>query len=108
VLASKRKQPASSDQVITELCLYHGPRSPLDLVAIEFVFVRLFEAFRRTSQAAGTGTSAGADTQPAKKSRVPSMRNMLVPRYTTILICTLLFVNSICILMMRLSVGNLR
>jgi hypothetical protein len=49
VLASKRKQPASSDQVITELPLYHGPRSPLDLVAVEFIFGCLFEAFRHTS-----------------------------------------------------------
>jgi hypothetical protein len=45
VLASKRKQPASSDEVITELPPYRGPRSPLDLVAVEFVFGRQFEAF---------------------------------------------------------------
>jgi hypothetical protein len=62
VLVSKRKQPTSSDQVITKVPPYRGPQSPLDLVAIEFVFGCLFEAFRHTSQVAGTGTSAGADT----------------------------------------------
>jgi hypothetical protein len=45
VLVSKCKRSTSSDQVITELPPYHGPRSPLDLVAVEFVFGRLFEAF---------------------------------------------------------------
>jgi hypothetical protein len=45
VLASKRKQPASFDEVITELPPYRGPRSPLDLVAVEFVFGYQFEAF---------------------------------------------------------------
>jgi hypothetical protein len=101
------KQPASSDQVITELPPYPGPRSPLDLVGVEFVFGRLFEAFRGTSQATRTGTSAGADTRPAKKSQVPSMKKILVAMYAMILICTLMFVNSICILMMHLSIGNL-
>jgi hypothetical protein len=69
VLASKRKQPASSDQVITELPPYPGPRSPLDLVAVEIIFGCLFEAFRHTSLAAGTGTSAGADTSRPKNLR---------------------------------------
>jgi hypothetical protein len=45
VLVSKCYQHASSDQVITELPPYRGPRSPLDLIAVEFVFGRLFEAF---------------------------------------------------------------
>jgi hypothetical protein len=108
VLASKRKQPASSNQVITELPPCRGPQSPLNLVAVEFVFGRLFKAFRHTSQVAGTRTLAGADTQPTKKYRAPSMKKILAPRYATILTCTLLFANSIYILMMRLSVGNIR
>jgi hypothetical protein len=108
VLTSKYKKPTSSDQVITELPPYRGPRSPLDLVAVEFVFVHLFESFRYTSQAAWNGTSAGADTQLAKKSWASSMRKVLMPRYVTILICPLLLANSICLLMMHLSIGNLR
>jgi hypothetical protein len=109
VLASKPKQPAPSDQVIIKLPPYRGPQSPLDLVVVEFVLGRLFEAFRHTFQAAGTGTSAGADTQLTKKSWVPSMRKVLTPKYVMILICTLLLLNSICIMMMmRLSIGNLR
>jgi hypothetical protein len=35
---------------------------------IEIVFGRLFEVFQHASQAAGTGTSAGDDTQPSKKT----------------------------------------
>jgi hypothetical protein len=109
VLASKRKQPAPSDQVIIELPLYRGPQSPLDLVAVEFIFGCLFEAFRYTSQAAGTRTSVGANTQPTKKPRAASMRKVLTSRCVMILICTLLLENLICILMMmRMSVGNLQ
>jgi hypothetical protein len=36
---------APADQVIIELPPYHGPQSPLDLVAVEHIFGRLFEAF---------------------------------------------------------------
>jgi hypothetical protein len=45
VLASKRKQAASSDQVTTELPPYRGPRSPLDVVAVEFVFGAYLKLF---------------------------------------------------------------
>jgi hypothetical protein len=44
----KRKQiKTSTYQVMTqiELSPYRGPRSPLDLVTIEIIFERLFEAF---------------------------------------------------------------
>jgi hypothetical protein len=60
-----------TDQVMIQIELppYCRPRSPLDLVAIEIIFRRLFEAFRRTSQAIGTGSSAGGDTQPLKKKK---------------------------------------
>jgi hypothetical protein len=108
VLVSKRKQHASSDQVTTKLLPHHVPQSHLGLVAVKLVFGRLFEAFQHPSQAARTDTSAGADTQPAKRLRAPPMRRMLASRYVTILICTLLFVNLSCILMIHLSVGNLR
>jgi hypothetical protein len=63
-----------------ELPPYHEPRSHLDLVAIEIIFGHLFKAFRRTSQAAGTGSSAGGDTQPLKMKRIPMLRSILVPR----------------------------
>jgi hypothetical protein len=78
------------------------------LVAVKLVFGCLFEAFQRPSQAARTDTSAGADTQPVKRVWMLLMRRMLTPKYVTILICTLLFMNLSCILMIHLSVGNLR
>jgi hypothetical protein len=108
VLVSKRKQHAPSDHVITELFPHHVSRSPLVLVTVKLVFGRLFEAFQCLTQAARTDTSAGAETQPAKRLWAPPMRRMLVPRYVTTLICTLLFVNLSCTLMIHLSVGNLR
>jgi hypothetical protein len=107
VLVPKRKQPTPSDQVTTELLPHHVPRSPLVLVTVKLDFGRIFEAFQRPSQAARIDTLTGADTQPAKRLRAPSMRRMLAPRYVRILICTLLFVNLSCILMIHLSVGNL-
>jgi hypothetical protein len=39
VLVSKHKQPASSDQVTTELFPYHAPRRSLGLVAVRLVFL---------------------------------------------------------------------
>jgi hypothetical protein len=50
-----------------ELLPYRGPRSQLDLVAIEIIFGCLLEAFWDTSQVAGIGISASCDTQPQKK-----------------------------------------
>jgi hypothetical protein len=49
VLASKIKQPTSSDQVITELPPYRGPRSSLDLVVVEFfsAYLKLFDTLLR-------------------------------------------------------------
>jgi hypothetical protein len=108
VLFSKRKQPTPSDQVRTELFPHHIPRSLLGLVVVKLVFGCLFEAFQRLTQAARTDTLAGADTQPAKRLRASPMRRMLMPRYVTILICTLLFVTLSCTLMTHLSVGNIR
>jgi hypothetical protein len=44
-----------------ELPPYHVSRSPLDLIVVEIIFGRLFEAFRHVSQDASTGTSTDAD-----------------------------------------------
>jgi hypothetical protein len=78
----KLKQSSSSvDQVMThiELPPYRRLQNPLDLVAREIIFERLFEAFRHMSQATGTGTSVGGDIQP-KKICQPSLKRILVPR----------------------------
>jgi hypothetical protein len=61
--ALKRKQSKPpADQVMTQIELppYSGSRSPLDLVAVEIIFERLFEGFRHASQADGAGTSVGS------------------------------------------------
>jgi hypothetical protein len=68
VLGTKRKpDKAPADQMIIELPPYHESRSPLDLVAVEHIFGRLFEDFRHVIQVARTGTSAGDDAQPSKR-----------------------------------------
>jgi hypothetical protein len=93
-LASKRKT-TTSDQVITKLHSYHGSRNRLNLVSVNLAFGRLFEAFQHISQAIRTDATAGADTQPAKKTQVPSMRRILAPRYVMLLTCILLPVTSV-------------
>jgi hypothetical protein len=60
VLASKRKQPAPSDQVATELFPHRVPRCSPDLVALKLVFGHLFEALQCPTQATKIDTSAGA------------------------------------------------
>jgi cytochrome b561 len=94
VLASKCKQHVPSDQVTTELFPHHSPHCSLGLVVVKLVFMRLFEALQRPTQAAQINTSVGADTQPAKRLRASSMRKMLTPRYVTVLTCALLLMNS--------------
>jgi hypothetical protein len=93
MLASKRKQRVPSDQVTTELFPHHAPHCSLGLVAIKLVFGRLFDALQRITQATGIDTSAGADTQPIKRLRVPLMRRMLASRYVIVLTYALLLVN---------------
>jgi hypothetical protein len=83
VLASKCKQHAPSDQVTTVLFPHHAPRSSSGLVEVKLVFGHLFEALQHPAQAAQMDTSAGADTQLAKRLRALPMRKMLVIRYTT-------------------------
>jgi hypothetical protein len=94
-LASKHKIPTSSDQVITELPFYHSSRNRSNLVLVNLVFGRLFDAFQHISQAIGTDATAGADIQPAKKTQAPSMRRILAPRYVLLLTYILLLVTSI-------------
>jgi hypothetical protein len=91
-LVSKRKTTISSDQVITEPPSYHGSHNRLNLVLVNLAFGRLFEAFQHISQAIRTDAMAGADTQPAKKTRVPSMKRILAPRHVMLLTCILLLV----------------
>jgi hypothetical protein len=46
VLGTKHKHnKATDDQVIIELPPYRGPRRPQDIVVVEHLFGRLFEAF---------------------------------------------------------------
>jgi hypothetical protein len=81
--ALKRKQSKlPADQLMTQIDLppYHGPQSPLNLVVVEIIFERLFEAFRHASQGAGAGTLVGGAAQPAKKTREPPLKSVLVPR----------------------------
>jgi hypothetical protein len=92
VLASKRKQPAHSDQVTTELFPHHAPRSSPGLVEVKLVFRCLFEALQHPAQVAQMDTSAGADTQSAKMLRVLPMRKMLMTKYITVFTCALLLV----------------
>jgi hypothetical protein len=94
-LASKHKIPTSSDQVITELPSYHSSHNRSNLVSVNLVFGRLFEAFQHISQAIGTDATARTDIQPAKKTRAPSMRRILAPRYVMLLTCVLLLVTSV-------------
>jgi hypothetical protein len=94
-LASKRKTTTSSAQVITEFPSSHGSHNRLNLVSVNLAFGRLFEAFQHISQAIRTDAMAGADTQPTKKTRAPSMRRILAPKYVMLLTCILLLVTSV-------------
>jgi hypothetical protein len=84
--------------VIIELPPYRGPRSPLDLVTVEHIFGRLFEAFQLASQAARTVTSAGEDAQPSKRAQAPPLKRMIVPKYMMILFLFILSLTLILIL----------
>jgi hypothetical protein len=108
VLVFKSKQHVSSDQVTTEFFPHHATWRSLGLVAARLVFWRLFEVFQRHAQADKTNTSARADTQPTKRLWAPPMRRILAPRYVIVLTCAFLFVTLSDILMIHLSIGNLR
>jgi hypothetical protein len=69
-LAAKQFDPIPhADQVMTQvkLPLYCGLHSPLDLVAVEIIFGRVFEVFHRMSQAAATGATPVSDDKPLQK-----------------------------------------
>jgi hypothetical protein len=81
--ATRRNKPLrQADQVIThiELPPYCGPHSPLDLVNIEIIFGRIFEAFRHISQVVAASAVASDDDMPQKKLRRPPLRKVLAPR----------------------------
>jgi hypothetical protein len=81
MLSTKHKQDKPPvGQVIIELAPYRGPRSPLDLVAVEHIFERLFKAFQHVSQSARIGTSAGDDAPSSKRARALSLKRMIVPK----------------------------
>jgi hypothetical protein len=82
-LATRRNKPIPQiDQVTTqvELPTYHEPRSPLDLVVIEIIFGRIFEAFRHVSQDVAASAAADDNDRPQKKSHQPPLRKVLAPR----------------------------
>jgi hypothetical protein len=62
-----------------ELPPYCIPRSPLDLIVVENIFGRLFEAFRHISQATAAA-STNDSTKPQKKMHQSSLRKVIVPR----------------------------
>jgi hypothetical protein len=68
-----------------ELPSYHRPHSPMDLVAIEFIFGRIFEAFQQISQAATTGAASASDNKALKRFHRPLLKKALVLRYSCIL-----------------------
>jgi hypothetical protein len=76
--------------VITEFPPYRGPRSPLDLVVVEHIFGRLFEAIQLASQVSRTGTSTGEDAQPSKRARATPLSRIIVPKYMMILLLFIL------------------
>jgi hypothetical protein len=77
--------------VITQVELppYRGPHSPLDLVAVEIIFGRIFEAFCRMSHATGAGAAVAIEDKPLpKKPRWVLLKKTLALRYSdTFLLC---------------------
>jgi hypothetical protein len=65
---------------------YYRPQSSLDIVVVEHLFGRLFEAFQQISQAVRTDAPAGDDAQPSKRARAPSLKKLLVHKYVTALL----------------------
>jgi hypothetical protein len=69
-IPKRRPSKSSADQVMTQIELpsYRRPLCPWDFVTIEIIFGRLFEVFRCASQATGTRTLIGDDTQPPNRT----------------------------------------
>jgi hypothetical protein len=53
---------------------------PLDLVNIEIIFGRIFEAFQHISQIVTAGAAANDGDRPQKKPRQSPLKKVLVPR----------------------------
>jgi hypothetical protein len=68
-------------QVVHPPC--RGPHSLLDLIAIEIVFGRIFEAFRQMSHAAAAGAAPAANDNTFQKRhhQIP-LKKTLTPRYS--------------------------
>jgi hypothetical protein len=75
-----------ADQVMTQVELppYCRPRSPLDSIAIEIIFGRIFKAFQRISQVAATSVASTDDNKPLKRFRQPPLKKVMVARYSYI------------------------
>jgi hypothetical protein len=85
---TRRSNPVPPvDQVMiqVELPPYGGPHSPLESVALEVIFGRIFEAFQQISQAAATSDASADDNKPLKRFCWSSLKKALVPRYLDIL-----------------------
>jgi hypothetical protein len=76
-----------ADQVMTQVELppFRGPHSPLDLVAIEFIFRHIFEAFQQISQVVASGVMSANDNKPLKRFHQPSLKKVLMSRYPCVL-----------------------
>jgi hypothetical protein len=64
-----------------EIPPYRRPHIPLDLVATEIIFGRIFEVFQYITQVdVATGDPADDNDRPQKRSHQPSLRKVFVPR----------------------------
>jgi hypothetical protein len=80
ITAKRPNSVPRAAQVMTQVELppFYGPHSPLDSIAIEIIFGRIFEAFCRMSKA-----TAEDDKPPEKRRcRVPIAKKMQAPRYS--------------------------
>jgi hypothetical protein len=71
-IATKRSDLVpQADQVMTqvELPRYHGPRSPLDLVALEIIFGHVFDVFHQMSRTTTVGAVHANEDKPLWKRR---------------------------------------
>jgi hypothetical protein len=80
--ATKRSKPIHQVALVmiqVELPPYRGPHNPLDLVAIEIIFGRIFKAFRQISQATTADATAIDDDKALKRMHHPSLKKVCVP-----------------------------
>jgi hypothetical protein len=80
--ATKWAKPITlADQVMSQVELppYHRPCHPLDLVAIEIIFGRIFEAFRQISHVDVAGATSVDASKPMKTVRHLPLKKTLMP-----------------------------